>query len=68
MKRALAIITAVIIALTFSGCDGFFASPDEVISPPELAGTLKGLDIALESAIGEKYVFAYPSSGDYRTS
>ena len=68
MKRVLAIITAVVMAMSFSGCDGLFASPAEVIGPPELSGALKGLDVALENAIKEKYVFAYPSSGDYRSS
>ena len=67
-KKFFAILLVIALAVVFTGCDGIFASPSEVVTPPKLAGALAGLDDALDKTLKEKYEFAYPSAGEYRSS
>lgn len=68
IKKSALLALCLCALLGFSGCDGIFSAPGDLISPPKLEGSLSGLDEALQTAIGEKYEFAYPESGDYLSS
>ena len=68
LKKLLAFSLLCVMMVTFTGCDGLFAAPNEVLNAPKLTGELEGLESAIENTIKDKYDFAYPSSGEYRTS
>ena len=68
IKKLLAFSLLCVMSVTLTGCDGLFAAPNEVLNAPKLTGELEGLENAIENTIKDKYDFAYPSSGEYRTS
>lgn len=70
MKRFLVVLFAV---FTFAllGVIVFnteFASVDSLIRPPRIEGANHEIQAAFETAVGEKYIFKSPLSGEYRTS
>lgn len=68
LKKLLAFSLLCVMSVTLTGCDGLFAAPNEVLNAPKLTGELEGLENAIENAIKDKYDFAYPLSGEHRTS
>jgi len=61
LLRLTAIIAAVLVCITMSGC-GFttFLTPAETIRPPRITGEFEGVRTALEASVGSDIVMEYP--------
>lgn len=60
-------ICLIVILLSFTSCKSLFADPSTLLKPPKAEGSLKGIEQALNDAIGSSYDFKYPLSGEYTT-
>lgn len=67
-KRLAAGFLAVMLILTFCGCDGFGAADDALLSPPRAGGEYALISEVLKKSITGKYTLKYPSSGEYRSA
>ncbi len=67
-KRIAAIISSVIIALTFSSCNSLDMNIDGLLSPPKQDGDIYPIQQALEAAVGKTITLKYPIAGDNRSA
>ena len=59
------LIMIISVLLTFTSCTGIFADPSTLVIPPKAEGNLRGIEQALNDAIGKNYNFKYPLSGEF---
>lgn len=62
-----AFLLCIALCLAFSGCDSFDNDAYSLLSAPKLEGEMRPIQQALEKAVGGKFTFKYPISGDYRS-
>lgn len=67
IKRLLAVVIALIICVTISGCD-ITNDNDDMVSPPELTGEMSPIAKALYKSTGSDSNLEYPASGDRRSA
>ena len=67
IKRSIAILLVLIIAMVFSGCDTT-NNTEDMVSPPELTGEMSPIADALYKSIGTECDLKYPASGDRRSA
>ena len=67
VKKMLAIIIALFICVSFSGCD-IIDNTKDMVSPPELTGDMSPIADALYKSVGTNCDLKYPSSGDRRSA
>ncbi len=67
-KKLIVCIMSALLALTFTGCDGFMRSADELLLSPKLEGDMYPVQQALEEAAGDKITLKYPTQGEYRSA
>lgn len=67
IKKTLAIITALCMAVILCGCD-LFNNANELLSPPELTGEMAPIAKALEKSAGPDCDLEYPAEGKYRSA
>ncbi len=69
MKKLIAIILAIAVCLSFSGCGFNIASVDSLMRPPKLSGDSSLLQEAFEKSVNsETVVMKTPMSGENRSS
>ena len=67
IKKALALVIALLMCVAFSGCD-ILDNTKEMVSPPELTGEMAQIAGALYKSVGTDYDLKYPASGDRRSA
>ena len=66
--RTAALVFAVCLCLTLSGCDLFTVETEMLMSPPELSGNMQPISKALSDSVKGEYQLKYPSSGEKRSA
>ncbi|MDR3552036.1 MAG: hypothetical protein P4L75_02825, partial [Clostridia bacterium] len=64
----MAILLALILMITLSGCETAPTDITDLLLPPKLTGDQLAIEKALEANIGTKYLLKYPLTGKYRTA
>lgn len=67
LKKALAMVIAVLICMSFSGCN-IIDNTNDMVSPPELTGDMSPIADALYKSVGTSCNLKYPSAGDRRSA
>ena len=68
LKTVVAILTAICICVSLSGCSFRIKSFDNLIHPPKLSGKYQGLQDAFESKVGNGFDLKTPENGDYQSA
>ena len=67
-KKITVLIMSALLALSFTGCDSFMKSADELLSSPKLEGEMHLVQQALEESAGKEITLKYPTQGEYRSA
>ncbi len=67
IKKVFAIVVALLICITFSGCD-IIDNTNDMVSPPELTGEMSLIADALYKSVGTDCDLKYPAEGDRRSA
>ena len=66
-KRVFAAMLAVVMCLTFAGCE-IFDNSNDMVAPPELTGEMSLIAEALYKSTGDDCDLEYPTSGERRSA
>lgn len=67
LKRVFTMVVALLICMSFSGCD-IIDNTNDMVSPPELTGDMSPIADALYKSVGTNCDLKYPSAGDRRSA
>lgn len=67
-KLVCAVLSAVLICFSLSGCDVFSTQADSLLSAPKLTGEMQPVQVALDEYITENYSLKFPTGGETRTA
>lgn len=67
-KRILALVIAVLLILSLSGCDTITLNVFELMSPPKATGEMAAISDLIDRQVGKGYTLKYPQNGSYRSA